>query len=248
MTFVISGANGKQIQLMTVHPSDKIIKPLPSTIPQMVVWPDQWQRYPELCWSRISHFLELGRSSQRVHARETQLVLLNSAQANEFYRSNHILGPISCKYHFGLTYQDALVAALSVARKCPIHRNDSVFQSAEITRFSYKIDTFIPGGLSKLIRYARNEIQPDDFMTQIDLDLGDGSGFEKLGFKAIDRTNGHAFWIRPDTYERIYPTRGPESWSHLSQESILTQLKDQGYVACEGSGRLKMIQLIGQAP
>ena len=82
--------------------------------------------------------------------------------------------------------EEELVAVATFSNRHKITRcDDRIFQSHELLRFCTQRDMSVVGGISKLIKTFIRDKQPDDIVTVVDRDWGDGSGWHSVGFTTV---------------------------------------------------------------
>ena len=150
---------------------------------------DMWQSKTRIVKSRLAN--KAGQQGRRIFARKTTLHRIPNDVARQFFTDHHLWGATKAKYIYGLFCSSdtdgakELVAAASFSSGRTIVRDGVPCQSHELLRFCTQRDTTIVGGLSKLVKAFVREQQPDDIVTQIDRDWGDGSGWCQLGFSHV---------------------------------------------------------------
>jgi hypothetical protein len=117
-----------------------------------------------------------------------------------------------------------MLAAASFSGSCPIQRNGSTFMSCEMLRYASKMGCVVAGGMGKLIAHFIRKKHPEDVMTYIDADWGNGSGLYQLGFKRIEYRNPQKFWLNAN-YERCY------------------NANDSSAITCWNSGSWKFVKI-----
>jgi hypothetical protein len=137
------------------------------------IWEDDWRDKQEFVKRLLAYKLGVHQGS-KIPARKTEIVVLETAEARVFLEANHIQGFAAAKYHIGLTFNETLVAVLSVQPQ-----SDGTFI---IIRYG-SLDT-VQGGFSKLLKYIEREHKPQKFMTFSDNTVSDGGLYSSLGFKS----------------------------------------------------------------
>lgn len=139
------------------------------------IWEDDWNRNPELVKRLLAH--KLGVSDQPVvYARKTRVEALTTAMARVFLDQNHIQGYASGSYYLGLRdIETQGLVAVMVLKKEPGKPG-----TLNIVRFA--TSTRVPGGFTKLLKYAEREYKPDKFITFADHCVSDGGLYETTGF------------------------------------------------------------------
>ena len=205
------------------------------------LWQDYWATKHEKVISRIA---VLSGAFTRIHARRAFVRRLPKEVMFEFFGANHLQGFANTRYNYGLFYNEQLVAAASFSSGRKIIRNNKVYRSFELVRYSNLLNYRVAGGLGKLIARFINDVDPDDIMSYADLDWASGIGYQTLNFKQLEVSFPKAFWIDPTNMMRYYPHRLPHNIANQIQKDNLDVddfLKDKGFVKVYNSGNLKYI-------
>lgn len=136
---------------------------------------------------------KLKRTSERIYARKTVLKEISQADANRFFKENHLLGGSNGQtLCLGLFYDDELVHCQTYG-KARFSRK----QEWEAIRSCSKINTQIIGGFSKCDKYFFNKINPASVISYVDLSTGVGETeamFDGWSFSHI--TTPSAVWAK----------------------------------------------------
>ena len=182
------------------------------------LWEDQWQNNRTCIESRLRSIL--GKS-ERIHGRQTVVQKIDQNVSKTFLNENHLHGSTKARYKFGLFHKEELVAVMTVGSRVRF-RNDQ--NSYDIIRYCTKNNYSIVGGLGKLIKFIKNDLQPDHLMTAIDFDWSDGKGFEKVGFTFDSITRPIESYIHLKTKKRYFSHRiSPETIQENPKEWLLIQ-------------------------
>lgn len=169
--------------------------------PVNYIYEDLWINKKEVYQSRIcSKF----KKNIKIYARNTQVVPIDNLQVISFLEQNHLLVPIKAKYKYGLSYKGEIVAIATFGKILDKTNQQPITKSGELLRFCCVLNTTVVGGLGKLIKHFINNFKVDDIMTYIDNDFSDGSGFEKIGFKLVNKITPNLFYIDKETMKRFY--------------------------------------------
>lgn len=156
------------------------------------VFEDEWYDRREIVKSVILSKLQL--INERVSARDCDVVELKSEEKREFFELNHLDGDVNSSFAFGLKRDGELVAAVSVRR--PFHKKYE--GSLEIARECTKINTIVPGGMSKLMKRVVEEaraLNVSNIISYVDTRLGGtGNGYALSGFTLIKKTDPRYWW------------------------------------------------------
>lgn len=168
---------------------------------------DEWKNKKEICKSMIAS--RLGEVKNKIYARKTEIVNLDSSENRNFFDRNHISGYTFAKRAWGLTYKGDLVCAASFR---PVFNKKYKEQGyIEIARFASELNTQVVGGFSKLLKHAKKELIKDGFkgiLTYADLRFGTGEVYKNSGFDIEGDT--------PPNY--FYEKRGVRKSRHLCRK------------------------------
>lgn len=121
----------------------------------ITIWEDDWLNRQDVVKDMVKY--KLGKSDgKRIYARKCNINLVDPKQASEFLKENHIQGKVASTYHFGLFYEDDLVALLSVRSPKQNARMKRKEGQWEIQRYATKGS--VVGGFSRLMKYAEKYI------------------------------------------------------------------------------------------
>lgn len=126
-------------------------------------------------------------SYSRIPARKCQIVNLEYSEAKKFIDTYHIRGYSKSKYHYGLKYQDELVAVSSWSNL----RYDRKNPGLELIRLCSSIS--INGLLGKFTKFVYNLHAPAAIWSYVDLRYGNGRSYEASGYKLI-KTTSPGYW------------------------------------------------------
>lgn len=156
------------------------------------VYSDDWRYKNKIVKSMIQS--RLGATAHRVGARKCKLQKISREQRREFFNQNHIDGDSQAKIAWGLFDEEGIVAALSLRQ--PHHRKWRDENRLEVCRFASRLNTNVPGGLSRLtsaaLRYCKGQGLVG-LMTYVSLDYGTGDSYTKAGFNHVG-WSGKQFW------------------------------------------------------
>lgn len=131
---------------------------------------------PKIIASKVIN--ELGLS-HRIYARKCAIERVSKPQMEAFLKEHHLNGVAGAKHKIGLMYNNELVAIATFAAPRQIDGK----RSAGLIRFCGKSFCSISGGLNKLINHYIIHYPCDDIFTYVNVEYGDGKGFEKVGFQ-----------------------------------------------------------------
>jgi len=151
------------------------------------IFEDEWRDKREICESMIRH--RLGMDRYRCKTWSTKVVELNTQEQRSFFDSTHIAGYVPSKVTWGLRDRSGIVVAALSLR---IPRNGKKYEGyLEIARYSTAQATSVPGGLSKLVKRAKEWCKKNGYrgiMTYVDRRVGEGDGYKSVGFSFLGST------------------------------------------------------------
>lgn len=121
----------------------------------------------------------------KVFARKCIVKEVNKSEYDKFYKNNHIQGTINGCKHFGLYFEEELVACIGFKEV-----RSKVF---DLTR--YATSKNVAGGFSKLLSNFKKNVEWEEIFTYANLDYSDGALYELTGFErsGITYPNYHYF-------------------------------------------------------
>jgi hypothetical protein len=134
------------------------------------IFEDEWVNHLEAVISSILH--RIGISKNRVFARKCILTQVSFADASVFYDRYHVFGAVAATVHFGLTYEQALVACMSFTRRGEGHW--------ELVR--YATSQLVVGGASRLLNVFEHQYEWTTIVSFADLRWSQGRLYYTLGF------------------------------------------------------------------
>jgi hypothetical protein len=167
----------------------------------IVLWEDYWLSRKPIVISRLTAMQGFG---VKIPARLTQVRRTDNAQTNAFLDKNHLNGPTSSKFRYGLylprryyrilpddfqfdeSADELLVAVATFSNARIFTQQNAPFRSHELIRFASLLHTNVVGALDKLLHAFIREKQPDDIMTYADREWSEGASYIKLGFDPRD--------------------------------------------------------------
>lgn len=137
------------------------------------IFEHEWDELRDLTKSRLKSALGIDT---KIHARKCAVVELDYKIANEYLISHHIQGACQASIKLGLTYEDKLVAVMTLGRPRFSKRYEW-----EILR--YCSTGTIVGGASKLLSYFKKAHLPKSIVSYADLRWSNGNLYKSLGFQ-----------------------------------------------------------------
>jgi len=136
---------------------------------------------------------KLKQEDKKVYARKTVLKEISQADANRFFRENHLMGASNGQtLCLGLFYNDELIHVQTYG-KARLNKN----YEWEAIRSASRINHHIPGAFSKCDKYFFNKMKPKSVISYVDLSISQGhtdSMFDGWVLKSLNKPS--ATWVR----------------------------------------------------
>lgn len=170
------------------------------------LWEDIWKTKQIQVLGRIMSILGMNR---KLYGRQTEVVVINQKQADEFLDKNHLQGSVRSKYKFALSIAGELVAVALFSGARPMKRIAPDYHSYELIRFATLVGFTLTGGFSKLLKHFIAFAKPNDIMSYADRDWSLGYAYERAGFKLVAETPPLDICLDRTNYSRHFPHRLP---------------------------------------
>lgn len=166
-----------------MHHLDKLIKMNDVGYGLIQIFEDEWGERGEQVRSKLKRMLGQDESS-KVNARDCEVSLIDPSLKNAFLNRFHIQGEDRSTIHYGLMYNDDLVAVMTFDP----HRNMTQSKEGqyELKRFATKDGLFVRGGAGKLLSAFIREVKPKSIMSFADRRWtlnANNNMYTKLGFQ-----------------------------------------------------------------
>lgn len=198
------------------------------------IFEDEWINKREIVESLILHRLNL--SENKIGARKCDIKIIEDKNIiNDFFNKNHIDGSIkNWNINFSLIKNNEIVASL-ILRKPQSKKYKNHY---EIARFATKLNSSIPGGLSKLVYNAKKwcfeQNNCEGIITYLDQRLGSVNTYEKAGFKKIDETPPSFWWVSLSKMKR-YNRQIFKATSNKTEKEVAEENKVHKIYGCNNS-------------
>lgn len=114
--------------------------------------------------------------SDKIYGRNTELCIVETDKAKEFFEINHLQGHKKAKLYIGLKQNDILLSVGSFGIP-----NYSDKFDWEIIRFATLLNHSVLGGFSKILKYFQQE-NKGTIISYADREWSNGNVYEKNGF------------------------------------------------------------------
>lgn len=165
------------------------------------IFSDEWFNKNELVKSMIRY--KLGLAKYKIGARECKVEKATSHIAKPFFEESHISGHTNASAYFALTYDEEVVAMVSL--RIPIQKKYP--NVLELARFATKPDWCVMGGFSKLLKAMKKYVKEsgyDGILSYADLRTGTGNVYAQSGFEKVGETKPSYWYTNGDIrYDRF---------------------------------------------
>lgn len=152
---------------------NKMTESKQKNIQLITIFEDEWLNKKDIVISILKSKLGV---SDRIIARKTKCIILDSKTSRNFLNCHHLQGaPNNIKHSFGLIHEGNLVAVLTYGMH---HRNNKILV---LNRLCFFKNIVVVGGSEKLFKFSLNYINPP-FISWSDKRWSEGSVYKKLGF------------------------------------------------------------------
>jgi predicted Zn-ribbon and HTH transcriptional regulator len=199
------------------------------------IWEDDWVKNPDLIKRTLLYKLGI-LESEKIYARNTQVIEISKEVAKNFLNINHIQGYASGSYYLGLTSKlDNNLVAVIVLKKEPRSNGKTL----NIIRYATAISVI--GGFTKLLKYTEKTYLINKLITFSDHCISDGGLYANNGFVIekelypdymylVNRERKHKFGYRISRFKNdstlIFQPNMTEKY--LAQLNGLSRIWDAG--------------------
>lgn len=163
----------------------------------------------------------LGATSDKVFARKCNIVEVSTSEAKTFMEKHHVQGFRGATVHYGLQYDDTLVAVISLT-------NWQKKNEWELVRYATACN--VPGGLSRLWKHATMVNNIIRAYSYVDRDLFSGSSYVNAGFTLSATTVGFRIVNGCTTESREKWNRAPDGMTQTQwyESEGVSRIYDSG--------------------
>lgn len=161
-------------------------KELGITLIHITDW--EWKNKKEIIKSII--LSKLGRS-EKIYARKTDIIEIDSKTARIFFTKTHLQGFIGSEKYTALIYNNEIVMCMSFGK-------NRFGDGMELHRMATTLNTTVVGGASKILRYYTKTYNITNIKTYCDYSKSYGNAYERIGFNYINTSLPDYFWTDGD--------------------------------------------------
>lgn len=183
------------------------------------IFEDEWIYKKDIVKSRL---LGVLRQNKRIPARKCTVKQISSKQANLFLKQNHIQGSGRANVHYGLEYENKLVAVMTflygdISKK---------LNGWELNRYCSAKNTNVVGGGSKLLSKFINDHNPEKIVSFSDRRWSSLEPFySKLGFCFIHNSKPNYWYFYPSECIRKHRYNFRTNFEHSEKEITKNYLR-----------------------
>jgi len=199
----------------------------------LLIYEDEWLDKKEIFQNLIKNLINY--SGHKLRIQQCVIKQITNKETDPFYEQYHYIGKARAKVHYGVFYQNQLIAAISFSKPT---RQTSKYDY-ELTRMCSHPNYHIHGIWSKLLKLFISEYNPMSIVSFSDNRLFTGKVYEKMGF-VFDGN------VRPDYYWVKNKKRFHKSKLRISQQSLTEiQLREkEGYKKIWDLGKKRWILIL----
>ena len=155
------------------------------------IFEDEWLYKSDIWKSMLNNML--GLTNKKVYARKCVIKNVETKEAIEFLKQNHIQGWCPSQIKLGLYYNDELISLMTFGKSRHFIGNGQT--EYELLRFCNKINTNVNGGASKLFKYFVKKYNPTSVISYADRRWSNGNLYNKLGFEFLHNSKPNYYYI-----------------------------------------------------
>lgn len=202
----------------------------------LTIFDDEWNKQKSLVKQILINKLVPSNS---LYARKCNIIDCNINQAKEFINNFHIQQYTPAKVKLGLTYNEELVAVMTLGKS-----RFSKTEDWEIIR--YCSSQKIIGGASKLLNRFVEQYNPSSIVSYSDNRYFTGGVYNKMGFEKVSETVGYFYTNYHDRHNRIKFQK--HKLVQDGYDETLTEweiMQQQGFDRVWDCGQIKWVKRLG---
>lgn len=165
----------------------------------ITIFSDDWNRKKNIAKAKLASIFD--KNQQRsIGARNCTIKEIAPHDAAVFYNQHHLQGATGATMHFGLFFDNMLVAAMSFGKNRSFIKSTNDPNQHELIR--YATSMHVQGGAGKLLRYYINKVSPASIISYADARWSTGKMYQSLGFMQEGTRSGPGYWYTFDYQTR----------------------------------------------
>ncbi len=151
------------------------------------IFENEWIEKKDIWKSTIKAKLKLN---ERIYARKCAIEEISVLEGKQFFDENHLQGGLNQGKHFGLIYEDKLVACISYGKS---RYEKDVY---EIYRYANLLNINVIGGFSKLLKFL-----PKPIISYANRRWSNGNLYLRNGFELLEKTTPNYYYVNGNRLE-----------------------------------------------
>jgi hypothetical protein len=166
----------------------------------ITIFEDEWLHKKEIVKTRLRHIFGVG--TKKLYGRQCSIISLDAKNTRTFIDDHHIQGYGGCRYRYGLTYNNVLVAVMTFSLPSLAKGMKSPTKNIiELNRFCTSPHTV--GAAGKLLKhFCKTHPEYNIIYSFADRRWSNGDLYRTLGF-ILDHNTKPNYWYTKGT-DRIY--------------------------------------------
>jgi hypothetical protein len=193
----------------------------------------------------------LHKTENRIYARTTKIVEIDSQTCSRFLEENHLQGSTFTKIRLGLvdcTGELVSVMTFNKLRNTIGSVKSSMGEVYELSRFCNKLNCNVVGGASKLFKYFKENYTFDEIISFGDASHVRGWLYQSLGFTEVSRSAPTYCWVdlmtdldinrvncQKKNLHRLFPDEDLDIENHTEAEIMIAH----GFVKVYDCGKIR---------
>lgn len=157
----------------------------------LTIFEDEWIQRRHQVERKLQHLL--GLCTDKIAARKTKCVELDTKTKDAFFEAHHIQGTGPGSITYGLEHGGQIVAAMTFIQQ----------SNCAYTLNRYATSTRVVGGFSKLLNHFKLNTEWKELISFADLRWSDGGLYIKTGW-TLDKVLPPDYYYSPDGHSRIH--------------------------------------------
>jgi hypothetical protein len=156
------------------------------------IYEDEWLRQNNIIKDIITSRLGVHSPKIQLRPQECKIEKISFDLSCSFYKSFHYIGPCRSSFHFGVFFNDLLVACMSFGK--PSRQTSSY--NFELTRMASHFDYRVHGIWSKILKKFTNSYRNISIVSFSDNRLFSGNVYKSIGFKYDRDIPPDYYWVK----------------------------------------------------
>ena len=189
----------------------------------LLIYEDEWLDKKPIFKNLIQNVIHNNQYIS-IRIKQCEIKQITNQESDPFYEQYHYIGKARAKVHYGVFYQNQLLACISFSKPT---RQTSKYEW-ELIRMCSHSDYQIHGIWSKLLKLFITKYQPSSIVSFSDNRLFTGEVYKKIGFKYDGEVKSDYYWTK--NKKRYHKSNLKKTNQEKSTNLTETQLREnQGF-------------------